>query len=276
MRGLLVVLLAAVVDRSLSQVVINEVSDAGSPGFCDGDDWVELVNTGTSSVDMTGWMLCDSDGCGDTDKYTFGAVTIAAGQYLAVCHVSPVAADIRRWISKNDTITLFEADGTTEVDTSGVLGNDGIPGQTWARLPDSTGTFTSTSFATPNAANEGPGDVCDKLALEGHNCSACVDDDIDPFADESCTSTAEDDYELEKTALFGSRDPPNMWMQTEFLFKDETVWQFELVLDQVRERTPRNCALDHPLSLGLGSTHPRTCHPVPLAGGVESHALHGR
>ena len=46
-----------------AQVVINEVSGAGSPNFCSGGDWVELANTDSEEVDLMGWKVCDTDGC---------------------------------------------------------------------------------------------------------------------------------------------------------------------------------------------------------------------
>lgn len=129
-------LLAILSAFALSQVVINEVSDSGSPNFCSGDDWVELANAGSSAVDLTNWKLCDSDGCSDSDAYTFtSGTTLPIAGYLAVCHLQPVNQTIRRWIGKNDTITLYDNTGSA-IDTSGALGGLGEFGRTWARSPD--------------------------------------------------------------------------------------------------------------------------------------------
>ena len=121
-----------------SMLVINEVSASGTPEFCDGDDWVEIaLSTGASAaVNISGYMLCDSDGCGDTDAYTFADDTlISPGSYLAVCHTSPKNKTERRWIGPSDTITLYAANGSV-IDTSGPMGGDSVYGKTWARGPD--------------------------------------------------------------------------------------------------------------------------------------------
>ena len=223
--------LLLLVAPALGQVVINEVSDKGTPDFCSGDDWIEVANADTTTTyNLTGWMLCDSDGCSDDDAYTFGEVLLGPSQYTAVCHLAPKNRTHRRWINSNDTITLHDASGTL-VDTSGVLGGSGEYGKTWARSPDLTGAFGYTWAPTPNGPYAGPGSntACDKLAREGLNCTACVDPSIDPKVG-ACTSTAASDYEDEKLALFGSKGPPSLWNQTEFLFKDETVWSVELIL----------------------------------------------
>ena len=61
-------------------------------------------------------------------------------------------------------------------DTSGQLGGEpGEFGRTWARSPDSTGSFSYTWLATPGAAYAGAGDVCDAIAVSGDNCTAYVD-----------------------------------------------------------------------------------------------------
>ena len=112
-----VLLVAAALTEVLGQVVINEVSDKGVPNFCSGDDWVEVANTGGNgqTYNLTGWMLCDSDGCSDDDAYTFGEVILAPSEYAAVCHLAPKNRTHRRWISSNDTITLYDALGAAVV-----------------------------------------------------------------------------------------------------------------------------------------------------------------
>ena len=213
-----------------SQVVINEVSDKGIPGFCSGDDWVEVANIGTDGLtyNLSQWMLCDTDGCADDDAYTFeDHVLLAPSQYLAVCHLPPKNRTHRRWIGSGDNITLYDSTGA-EVDSTGSLGGSGEVGKTWARAPDLTGNFSYTWNPTPSAPYAGPGSDCERLARDGLNCSACVDPAVDLVG--TCTSTAESDFEAEKLALFGSNDPPSLWNETSFLFRDDTVREAELVL----------------------------------------------
>jgi hypothetical protein len=62
---------------ALPTVVINEVESNG-----DATDWVEIMNTGTETVDVSGWVIKDND---DTRTLAIPAGTsLAAGAYLAV------------------------------------------------------------------------------------------------------------------------------------------------------------------------------------------------
>ena len=128
-----------------TSVKINEVeSDGGTPA-----DWVELKNTGGSSVDISGLKLKDSD-----DAHPFftvpAATTLAAGGY----YVADVDATFG--LDAGDSIRLFATDGTTVLDS-----------YTWAahattsygRCPDGTGAFTTTQVVTKGALNNCPGDI---------------------------------------------------------------------------------------------------------------------
>jgi hypothetical protein len=131
----------------LASVIINEVSDRGSLGTCTGADWIEIANTGSSSEDLTGWKICDSDGCTDEDAITLSG-SIDAGAYQLVCGLDAHP----RFIGADDVINLHDAGGTV-VSTSGTLGGDGAFGKTWARSPDLSGSFAYSYLPTPGAAN---------------------------------------------------------------------------------------------------------------------------
>ena len=75
----LAVLAAPATADPVADVRINEVeSNGGTPV-----DWIELVNTGTAAVDVSGLKLKDSD---DTHSFVVvpGGTTIAAGGFYAV------------------------------------------------------------------------------------------------------------------------------------------------------------------------------------------------
>ena len=44
------------------QVLINEVAVTAIPNVCFGNDYVELINTGVATANLSGWSLYDSDG----------------------------------------------------------------------------------------------------------------------------------------------------------------------------------------------------------------------
>lgn len=153
---------AATVSKSV--VLLNEISGSG--------EWIEIVNSGTSSVDISGWHVADRDK--DTgepkleDAITLPAKTkLAAGAYAVVkgggidggkpCPEGGQAFCIHAEFgisNKNgETIFLLLPDG-------GVAGSAVYPpdaaasGDSWGRIPsgDEKGDF-QLNAATPGAEN---------------------------------------------------------------------------------------------------------------------------
>lgn len=146
-------------------VLINEVSK---------EDWVELINTGATSVDLGGWMIADLDK--DSlepkldDAVTFPAGTMLAANAYGMVRGGGLDAGIecppgsqsfclnaKFGISKNgETIFFIAPDG-------GVAGSVTFPAEaaedlhTWARLPngDPNGEF-KVAEETPGAPNIEP------------------------------------------------------------------------------------------------------------------------
>ena len=163
---------SAVVDAGSSQptsgVVVNEVML--------GPDWIELKNLGTTTFDLSGWMLADSaSGAGTgpkaTERLVFppntkivpgGYLLIRAGQSLdagitdTACLDGGVSfcflASFGLSRSKGDGVYLLKADETVSDSTE--FGANAVPsGSAWARLPDGTGAFALTTTPTAFAAN---------------------------------------------------------------------------------------------------------------------------
>jgi hypothetical protein len=64
------------------QIVINEFNFKSATHF-DTDDWIELYNNGSATVDLSGWILTD---LGKEEPYIFPAGTIMyPGDYLVIC-----------------------------------------------------------------------------------------------------------------------------------------------------------------------------------------------
>src|ERR1017187_6003279 len=86
--GWTVVLNPAVASTALTNVVINEflTANINPNGLLDEDgllnDWIEIFNRGTASVNLAGWSLTDS--ADQPGLWTFPATNLAAGQYLIV------------------------------------------------------------------------------------------------------------------------------------------------------------------------------------------------
>ncbi|WNI18785.1 lamin tail domain-containing protein [Actinacidiphila sp. ITFR-21] len=106
-------------------VRINEVeSSGGSPG-----DWVELVSTGTAAVDVSKWVVKDSD---DSHSYKIAKNTsIAPGAFLAL------DVDPSYGLGDEDSARLFAADGSL-VDSYSWTNHAAT---TYGRCPDVTGAL---------------------------------------------------------------------------------------------------------------------------------------
>jgi hypothetical protein len=130
---------AASAEPAPGSVVINEVeSQSGAPG-----DWVELMNTGSSAADVSGWVVKDND---DTHMFVIPAASsIPAGGFLAL------DVDASFGLGGADSARLFAADGTTLVDTYSWLTHAAT---TYGRCPNGTGAFVTTTSSTKGAAND--------------------------------------------------------------------------------------------------------------------------
>src|SRR6478736_2153869 len=122
-------------------ITFNEgESSGGTPG-----DWVELVNPGTSSVDLSGWTFKDSD---DTHAYVLPAgTTVAAGAYLVLDE-----AAFGFGLGGGDSVRLYMPGGVL-VETYTYLDHAAT---TYGRCPNATGAFAVTSVPTKGSTNACP------------------------------------------------------------------------------------------------------------------------
>ncbi|HTE43860.1 MAG TPA: lamin tail domain-containing protein, partial [Gemmatimonadaceae bacterium] len=121
-------------------VRVNEVeSDDGS-----NPDWIEVVNTGSSPVDLSGFVLKDND-----DTHTFmipAGTTIASHAFLAFDALG-------FGLGSADAARLFTPTGTL-VDSYTWAAHAAT---TYGRCPDGAGDFVTTVSATKGVANACPG-----------------------------------------------------------------------------------------------------------------------
>ncbi|MFC7465469.1 lamin tail domain-containing protein [Brachybacterium sp. GCM10030252] len=122
-------------------VVINEVvSNGGDP-----DDWVELTNTGSEPVDLSGWYLLDDDDTKEPSVFTDGTV-IEPGEYVVVDR-----DELGFGLGKGDMARLFAPTGTL-VDTAD-WADDTHAKPSLQRCADGTGAFELSMLPTKGAAN---------------------------------------------------------------------------------------------------------------------------
>ncbi|ROS77435.1 lamin tail-like protein [Curtobacterium sp. PhB130] len=121
-----------------SPIRINEVeSQDGVPG-----DWVELVNTGSTAVDLGGYVVKDSE---DDHAYAIPAgTTVGAGGFSVI-----EEAALGFGLGKADSVRLYDPNGTA-VDAYSWTAHAAT---TYGRNPDGTGDFAETSAPTKGAAN---------------------------------------------------------------------------------------------------------------------------
>lgn len=119
-------------------VRVNEIeSSGGTPG-----DWVELVNTGSTTADLSGWIVKDNDG---SHSHRIAAGTsLAPGGYLAVDVESSFG------LGASDSARLYRANGSTLVDSYTWTAHATT---TYGRCADGTGAFRTTIAPTKGAPN---------------------------------------------------------------------------------------------------------------------------
>jgi hypothetical protein len=123
--GVLAALPAAPAHAADTDIEINEIESNG--GFP--DDWVELINTGGTPVDVSGWVVRD---VGITnDAIIPGGTTIPAGGLYTV--------DMGGLSANGDTARVFAADGTTLIDSH--IYPAGSPSGTWSACPEPGDVF---------------------------------------------------------------------------------------------------------------------------------------
>lgn len=160
------------VPESVSGLVINEVAAAGDP-----DDWVELYNGGTDSIDLGGWTLTDSD---PLHTHVFaGGQTIGAGGYKLLLRKE--AGAFTFGLGAMDSVVLYDDSGAL-VDRIDWADGASPAGTTYGRIPNGTGDFQTLVGPSPAAENVpnpswscGDGDknideVCDDSELAGGHC----------------------------------------------------------------------------------------------------------
>lgn len=123
-----------------SGVVINEIHSQGGPF-----DWIELLNTSNTSVDLSSWSFTDDDLDRDYAVIADGTV-LEPGDYL----VLEEETDFDFGLGGGDAVNLFDDEGIA-VDAHEYPSHAGA-GLTWGRLPNGAGEFTLTA-PTPGEAN---------------------------------------------------------------------------------------------------------------------------
>ncbi|MDO8451488.1 MAG: VanZ family protein [bacterium] len=131
--------------RVSAGVVINEFLPNPST---DANEWVELYNTGSDSIDLSTYSLEDAVG---SNKALTGLGSISPGGF-AVYEYSGGDG----WLNNGSGDTLFLKDSSgTNIDQYEYLSDPG-DGITFGRYPDGTGSFIVLSGVSRGGANSAP------------------------------------------------------------------------------------------------------------------------
>ncbi len=113
-------MLLALVYPALSGLLVNEVYYDPDPDSDDGNEWIELCNNGTETIDLAGYWI-ESGGGTFGACFDIAAGTIAPGEYLLVggpsaTHPGAFDPNLQNGGSETDGVRVVDATGTV-VDT---------------------------------------------------------------------------------------------------------------------------------------------------------------
>ncbi len=126
----------------LPDVQINEIESNG-----DATDWIEIINMGATTVDLSGWSVMDSDPIGHASETTPlpSGTTLAPGALF----VFDQPTDFVFGLGGGDTVTVRNAQNVTVAEYAYSAHATGV----WARCADGTGDFVDLGVSTKGLLN---------------------------------------------------------------------------------------------------------------------------
>jgi hypothetical protein len=141
-------------------VVLNELQASNKNTILDengeADDWVELVNTGTQSLDLTDWGL--SDDANNPGKWRFPAgTTLGPKDYLLVWldedgSQGPLHANFKL-LAQGESISLCGPAATGNVPVDSVTFGPQDQDRSLGRIPNGSGPFVTLVTPSPRDPN---------------------------------------------------------------------------------------------------------------------------
>lgn len=142
-----------------SDLVINEfMADNGitlaSPNG-NSPDWIELFNTGSNTIDLTGMYLTDD--LNDPTRWQFPEGTTLGPKEYLVIWANRNGGELYASFGLNangEEIGLFDSDGSTLIDSVVFLKQ--IQDVSYGRIPDGGSSWNYLLSATPGYSNQNP------------------------------------------------------------------------------------------------------------------------
>ncbi len=158
----------------------------------EGEEWIEIVNRATESIDTTGWTVEDATG----RATELEPVVVASGSYIVV--------EGPRGKLNNDTDTILLLDAARTVIDSITYGGEDLPapkdGDSLAR--DSGGSFTLTNTTTPG----GPNVISDASETSAETESEVVEDEPEEPIDANEAETSQEEVVEEEETYTSSTE----------------------------------------------------------------------
>ena len=161
-----------VVNEILADPALGLEGDANGDGVRDGseDEFVEIYNNGSASVDLSGYTIEDGAGL----RHTFPAGTVldpgiavtvfGGGSPTGIPGVVQTASDGELGFNNSgDDVTLKDETGNVLLSVS--YGSEGGNDQSLTRDPDFTGSFTQHTQASSSGARYSPGETIEGTSL---------------------------------------------------------------------------------------------------------------
>lgn len=125
-------------------LAVNEVAAAGNPG-----DWFELVNVSAGPVDLSGFRFID-EAMDPTMAFALPPTVLAPGAR----HVQEVSDALNGFgLGAGDALWLYRTGTTAPCDGVDWASGDSPDGGSWARVPDGTGPWRTTTPDTRGVPN---------------------------------------------------------------------------------------------------------------------------
>jgi hypothetical protein len=142
----------------IEDLVLNELMASNDTTIADEhgdyDDWIEITNTGPSTISLSGLALTDD--LSNPAAFLFPDVTIQPGEYLLVwADDEPEEGSYHaafKLSADGEDVYLLESGVIVDETTYGALGSD----ISWGRWPDGTGDWQVLGEATPGEENQNP------------------------------------------------------------------------------------------------------------------------
>lgn len=158
MASALVSAVPSVYAEDSSALLINEICTQNKTSYTDSygkaSDWIELLNAGSSAMDISGYGLSDDPAAGAVFSFPSGTVLGAGQRILVIASKEPsIGSELHTGFSlskSGDTVILYDKSGnavqTVEIPS---LKED----ETYGRAPDGGSSFAKME-ATPLAENK--------------------------------------------------------------------------------------------------------------------------